>query len=295
MKKILLLSALTTLTAITTQAQLQLGLLADYHYSYLYNKSDVAADASLDYVNTFTPSFGLYVGYRVHPKITLVAEPQYYNAGQQFVGVPTYVYKLSYASEINLSYLKVPLYAQFKFASNAKGVSQYLQLGGYVGMLQHYAQNITDKYYINGYARPDYTGLAQYNSDNELIYTVTVPKSTGDSTYITRYQADKPKFNKMDYGLHVGYGIKIPIQKNLYISTDVYARYGFAAVDNMDTITYVRSDGNLTYQSNIKDIYYCRDIFFNPSSTLRDPKSNNIFAGILIRFVYTFPHKKSYQ
>jgi hypothetical protein len=62
MKKTFLIFSVA-ISAYASQAQFQLGLLTDYHYSYLYNKSDAAADERLNYVNTYKPAFGAIIGF----------------------------------------------------------------------------------------------------------------------------------------------------------------------------------------------------------------------------------------
>jgi Outer membrane protein beta-barrel domain len=295
MKKILL-TTLTAFAAFTTHAQLQLGILADYHYSYLYNKSDVAADASLDYVSTYKPSFGLHVGYAIKPKIILVAEPQYYAAGQQFVGNPPLIgLAIKSSTIINLSYLQLPIYLQYQFGNNTKGVKQVVQLGGFVSSLVGYHYQYKETLF-NGLNNKDYEEITDFNKDNQVNNNVNYFGFAGnDSIQSVLFNGNASLFKKLDYGLHLGYGISIPINKNINLGADIYAKYGFAQVDNLDTITYIKSDGSFTVKRNIQDTYYCRDNSINPSSTLRNPKSNNIFAGLLLRLVYTFPSKKSIQ
>jgi hypothetical protein len=125
----ILLTTLTAFTALTSQAQLQLGLLTDYHYCYLYNKSDVAADARLDYVATYKPAIGAIIGYTISDKLSVQISPQYYGAGQQFKGVPSHLVA-SLTDKIDLHYLQVPLQLNISLSKAEAKLGHSLSVGG---------------------------------------------------------------------------------------------------------------------------------------------------------------------
>jgi Outer membrane protein beta-barrel domain len=293
MKKILL-TTLTALLAFTTQAQFQLGVLTDYHYSYLYNKSDVAADARLDYVATFKPAFGAVLGYQISNRFAIQIAPQYYGAGQKFVGKPL-VGPKSMDKHISLSYFQLPLQLNINLQRDNSKLRNTICIGGYVSNLVAYKE--TSNYYdIETSANSKIK--QQSNTINNLIVTTTgVFQTNGqDSVAELKGQLTATKFNKIDIGLMLGYQLQYQINQNMSINLGANIKYGFSQIDNKDTIgAFLNSSPNNISKHTILQDRYCRDNngagAGGSLTPLRNPNSNNIFAGLQLSFIYTFGSK----
>jgi hypothetical protein len=292
MKKILL-TTLTALLAFTSQAQFQLGILTDYHYCNLYNKSDAAADARLDYVATYKPAFGAVIGYKINDKFAVQISPQYFEAGQKFIGVPSLnVKKLT--DNIALHYFQLPIQLNYCLSKWESKLKHSIFIGGYFSNLLSYKQTIN-------YGEYSITSLNKLKSQS-FIYDNLEGTNTGvfqtsgsDSSITYDFGITKRKFNATDIGTMLGYIVSYQINKQSTISMTTNIRYGFSQIDNKDTLeVYLKNNPSIKSSHSILEDYYCRDNVYNGSVTsLRDPKSNNISLGLQLSFIYTLPNKKS--
>jgi hypothetical protein len=92
----------------------------------------------------------------------------------------------------------------------------------------------------------------------------------------------------------LAYNIQYHLNPNMAIQLSAYAKYGFSQIDNKDTITATFKGSNLVAGNFcIVDQHYCRgNQLYSYSEPLRDPKSNNIAAGLQLSFIYTFGNNK---
>jgi Outer membrane protein beta-barrel domain len=294
-KKKSILPILLSILCLNTSAQFHIGTSVGIHHSYLYNKSDVAADATLDYVNTFKGSVGLVLGYQVSPKLTLQIQPQYYTAGQKFTGVPPVFMGISsLASHIRLKYLQLPLLINIGLTNPNRKTQKYLQIGGYFSQLLSYKQTVEYNYSISPTNNLSYGQIA--TAGKEIDYTLNFKTINGDSMANIQYILNKPRFNAQDYGVMLGYGMQFSINKSFSINTAFQVKYGLGQVDNKDTIvsTYVK-DPNIYIKETIADWVYCRNNITGglPGQAARNPNSNNIFTGLQISFIYHLGSKKA--
>jgi Outer membrane protein beta-barrel domain len=293
--KNLFITAITALATFTTQAQFQLGLLTDYHYSYLYNKSDAAADARLDYVDTYKPAFGAVVGYKINDKLAVQIAPQYFGAGQQFTSPsPALGLCKSIEDKIDLHYLQLPLTFQYSFGNADYKLRHFINAGLYFSNLISYKQQtVYDGYANTGINKVKNNSIEMKGKDARAT---SIYQTLGaDSSVVTNFKFNNNVFNFFDFGLHLGYGISYAINANMALQANLNVKYGFAAVDNTDTISATNAaNPNDIRKFSISDVIYCRNNIPNglPNQTKRTPKSTNIFAGLQLSFIYTFPSRK---
>jgi Outer membrane protein beta-barrel domain len=295
MKKIFL-TLIMFISVIITQAQFQLGLLTDYHYSYLYNKSDAAADERLNYVNTFKPAFGAIIGYKINDKFALQISPQYFGAGQKFNSpAPSLGLSKSVDDNISLHYLQLPVSIEYAFGSKSAKIRHSINFGMYAGSLIDYNQiTIYDGYEITNINKVKKTSVTI--KGREVSANTIFESSKSDSSVITNFKTSHSFFNNLDVGLIAGYGIRFFISPNITLQANLNGRYGFAAVDYIDSnVATNTANPNDIRKFSLKDVIYCRNNVANsvPSQALRDPKSNNISAGLQLSFIYTLPNNKS--
>jgi Outer membrane protein beta-barrel domain len=278
-------------------AQFQLGLQTDYHNSYLYNKSDAAADERLNYVNTYKPAFGVMIGYAFNEKVSVQISPQYYGAGQQFFSPsPALGFCKTITDNISLHYLQLPINFQYSIGNASNNLRQSVQLGLFMNSLISYSQNtIFDGFEITNVNKVTKQTVT-YNGKSATA-TSTFKTSGNDSIVTTNFKLNHQLFNSLDIGITVGHGLSYAIAPNMALQLNAYAKYGFNNIDNLDSI-YATNTANVNdiRKFNLKDVVYCRNNIANGGTgqPKRDPNSNNTFAGIQVSFIYTFNKKKSF-
>jgi hypothetical protein len=279
-------------------AQFFAGPSLAFNQSTLYNKSDKAADNRLNYKTTFKPAAGIMIGYQLNDRISILAVPQYLQAGQNFTGTPVNKDSISKLEEsIQLNYLHLPAALKINVSRKNAKLKQHFLLGGYFSSLSSFNDQIKLNYQPKNSDFGFSSQIINYADNNTIDVTEQYLKSTGgDSiTKMRNYKLSGSVFSKQDFGVQLGYGVQVPISNNLKVSLDANLKYGLAQVDNLDTLNYTNDiDPSLNDKYSLKQAFICRNNYSTVSANdaIRNPKSNNIFMGLQLSLVYVLNSKQ---
>ncbi len=294
MKKTIITISIMLTTFYMSTAQLYIGANAGYNHTKFYNTSDAQADQRLDYVKTFKPMYGLDVGVKFKERLALGISPQLFIVGQHFKGQPaTSTYINSFTANMQLNYVRVPLYLQIHMSSISSKVSQFLQFGPSVCYLLSSKETYIEV--NNPVVTNDFSKGVQYTfTDKQLLTQATNIVGSIDSIRKYEYNLSKGLINRFDFGVNLGYGIKYKLSDKLNFNMLLSAMYGLANVENTDTINILDAKtGAIIGPYTIKDYRHSR---YNPEwrsgDKPRSPKSNNIAIGIQFGLIYDLGGRK---
>lgn len=221
--------------------------------------------------------------------------PQVFKAGQNYTGkgaVNSNLDKIT--AEVNLNYIKLPIYGRLSFGKSNSKLSSFVQFGLSGAFLSNFKE--VNTYYYTPGIQNNYT-VQQLNTIYELEGIGTQTRQVNG---VTKYDTNKVKYDKGFYAkkslaVNLGYGINYNINSNVSLYAQVHAEYGLSNIEQTDTIRFVDPvtnlpDGNYFLTNMFK---YCK---YNTSIQSSDPArstyTNNLFIGLQLGLIYKFGNNK---
>jgi hypothetical protein len=254
MKTKLLLFLVGTILAGQLEAQTQFfaGLNGGYVAKAIINQNNYG-QSEMDYVQGYSPIFGLTLGVDLSNKHLVRLEPQLLSVGQPYEDQANGV---SSNKDVKLDYIHIPLTYTFVVNGGSKGENQgvnfFITAGLYAGILNDASMDLT----INGQAASlfQFSTIGGGNPNTAALVTL-LPGDGNPADY-------KELYNSTDFGGIFGFGVQAFLSEKLKLSVEI--RTGASLGD-------INSE---TWRLNNKDGLY-------------EP-SRNLYGGLLLGLSYYF-------
>jgi hypothetical protein len=297
MTKKLTLTIITLLSVQIANAQLYIGANAGINNTKLYNSSDAKADERQDYVLTFKSQFGMEVGYKVNNKIGIGMQPQLYNAGQNYKGVPDDSLDIqTMEATLKLTYIKLPVNIKYTFQNDSRKLRSFMVFGFNIGYLINYHEKISyvrNPTLMNRFSTLNMLTLNNLEGEAEQRAIVNNVNTTSKQ----RVKTDRPLYNKMSLGLNLGTGLNYNITPKVNLFGTVLANFGLTNVENRDLIQLINTSTGMIEGSSKTSNYL--DFKYNASPRPNDKKrsifTNNRAIGLQVGVTYLLGNKERLQ
>ena len=97
-------------------------------------------------------------------------------------------------------------------------------------------------------------------------------------------------FKKFGFGAAIGFGVNVPLPKNIKINAGVRINYVFQDMQGVNGLLYTKDYGydyNKPEYSNLRGSYTLTDKWFNKNEA-KNFKNNPLYAGIRLGIIYEF-------
>ncbi len=289
MKKTIIISAIYILYSIALQAQVYVGANVGINNTKLYNTSDAKADERQDYIMTWKPQFGFELGYAIKNKLSIGILPQLYKAGQNYKGVPLGFSDISsIAAQVNLNYLKLPIYGRLHFNNANSKISSFLQLGLAPSFLSNFTEVNTYNYIPSGLNQFRTQQVTTFNR-HDAVGIETKLVNGISKTDTSKIGFDKGFYKSTAFSIQLGYGINLQVSKQLNIYAQLQGEYGLSNIEQTDTLYFLDP---ITRKPN-GDYYMTKQFKYTkyntaPNSTEPDRSTytNHLAVGLQVGVIY---------